>query len=100
MIHEIKARVPVDTLINIVLTFNKKVKTKMQIIAADKIRIVLWRSGVVSHPPNRTGITGSTHGARTERIPEKNEIKMISIERVEEKEYDRIVVSELFANTD
>jgi len=77
--HEIVAQVCVEILMNAVLTFNKKVKIKMNTSVERRMRCILLLSGTPPHAPKITGMTGSTHGASTESMPERKEIRIISI---------------------
>ena len=79
MTPEIVARVCVEILINAVLTFSKNVKMKMKVSVEKRMRFTLLLSGVASHHQKITGNTGNTQGARTESMPETNEIIMINI---------------------
>jgi hypothetical protein len=65
--------------INDVLTLSKKVNTKIHTMMDQMMRSGLYLSVVARLLPNMTGMTGNTHGARTESIHEKNEIIMSSI---------------------
>jgi hypothetical protein len=78
-------------LINAVLTLSKKVKIKIKTSVEKSMRFTLLLSGAPSHHPKITGMTGSTHGASTESMPETNEIMMISIIEKKQKRSYRIV---------
>jgi hypothetical protein len=78
---EIIDQVLVGIAINAVLTLSKKVKTKIAVIAAKRIRRVLPLLHHANHPPKITGITGRTQGARTERIQDRKETRMMSMKR-------------------
>jgi hypothetical protein len=77
--HEIIARVCVDIHMNAVLTFNKNVNTKIKTSADHKIRNALPICKSVPLHPKITGSTGSTQGARTERIHARNEMRRSDI---------------------
>jgi hypothetical protein len=77
--HEIVARVWVEIVINAVLTFSKNVKIKIKIRVDKSIRRIFPVSLLVNHHQKITGITGRTHGARTESIPAMNESVMMRI---------------------
>jgi hypothetical protein len=66
---------------NAVLSLSRNVNRKIKAIDAQIIRSVLEWSGDDNQPPNKIGMTGRTQGAKTERIPAKNEIRIIVIER-------------------
>jgi hypothetical protein len=76
---EIIDQVLVGIAIKAVLTLSRKVKTKIAVIAAKRIRRVLPLLHHAIHPPKITGITGRTQGARTESIQERNEIIIMSM---------------------
>jgi hypothetical protein len=65
-----------------VLTLSKNVNTKIQIIVDQMMLSGLYLSVLSRLLPNITGMTGNTHGARTESIHEKNEIIMSNIDKL------------------
>jgi hypothetical protein len=76
---DIYVQVALGIAINAVETLSKNVNTKIATIADRSIRRTLPLSHHATPPPKITGITGRTHGARTDRIHEKNEMMIVSI---------------------